>query len=202
MWSTRTIFILSSGLARVVHSAASFQPCPILGLDFIAPQNLQNATAFQAALQNLSSTFDNIGKTGQTPYGAFPNNETSFSVGVFDASSPGLLWSSAYTAPILENATEGTTNVTKDSIFRIGSGSKLITVYLFLLEAGPKWWNHPITEFIPRLADAAKACSATQDPIDCLDWDDVTLGALASHMAGVPRDCELYQRSNADSGED
>ena len=79
--------------------------------------------------------------------------------------------------------------VTEDSIYRIGSLSKLITVYLFLLEVGPSYWNHAITEYIPELEAAASNCLARKDPIECTDWHAVTLGALASHMAGVPRDC-------------
>ncbi|KAK5108392.1 hypothetical protein LTR62_008348 [Meristemomyces frigidus] len=82
----------------------------------------------------------------------------------------------------------GVTEVKEDSVFRIGSGSKLITAYLFLIEVGMKYWGHPITDFVPELAAAARNCSASPDPVDCTDWSEITLGALASHMAGIRND--------------
>ena len=85
--------------------------------------------------------------------------------------------------------------MTEDSIYRVGSLSKLITIYLFLIEAGPRYWNYPITEFVPELAAAAEECSAEEDPVDCIDWEDITLGALASNLAGVPRDCKCRKSS-------
>jgi hypothetical protein len=58
-----------------------------------------------------------------------------------------------------------------------------------MIEAGPNYWSHFITEYIPELKTAASGCSASEDPINCIDWDEITLGALASHTAGLPRDC-------------
>ncbi|KAK5120560.1 hypothetical protein LTR85_006216 [Meristemomyces frigidus] len=88
----------------------------------------------------------------------------------------------------LQKGTEGVKQVTENSVYRIGSGSKLITIYLILIEVGWKYWDHPITDFVPQLGAAARKCSAGTDAVDCIDWNGVTLGALASHMAGIPRD--------------
>jgi len=77
-------------------------------------------------------------------------------VGVFDASSPSALFSYQYTAPTLRNGTQGVQAVTEDSVYRIGSLSKLITAYTFLLAAGPKYWEYPVTKFLPELREAAK----------------------------------------------
>lgn len=182
-------FSILYSLALTSSAAFAYKPCPLLGPVFQPPTQLDQATTFQDALCNLTTTLDSTSKTGQTRYGTFTNNATSFSVGVFDATTPGGIFSYQYSSAALQNGTQGVKHVTEDSVYRIGSGSKLITVYLFLIEAGWKYWGHPITEFIPQLKSAAQNCSATSNAVDCIDWDEVTLGALASHMAGLPRDC-------------
>lgn len=65
--------------------------------------------------------------------------------------------------------------------------SKLITIYTYLVEVGHAYWDKPVTDFIPELAAAAVNCSAAEDPLSCTGWDSITLGALASHLAGVAR---------------
>ncbi|KAK3672594.1 hypothetical protein LTR78_007645 [Recurvomyces mirabilis] len=172
--------------AATLSTVLAYTPCPILGPVFPAPSSLCDADSFQAALKNISTTLDYAGNTGKTPYGNIPSNATSFTVGVFSADE--TLFSHQYTSPWLKTSTQGATEVGVDSVFRIGSGSKLITTYLWLVEVGTKYWGHSITEFVPELAEAPQNCSASADPVDCIDWDEITLGALASHMAGVPRD--------------
>lgn len=74
-----------------------------------------------------------------------------------------------------------------DTVYRVGSISKLLLLYTFLVEAGHDYWHRPITDFIPELVEAAESCSAEADPLTCPDWDEITLGALASHLAGLGR---------------
>ena len=69
----------------------------------------------------------------------------------------------------------------------MGSVSKLIFLYTFLVEVGHAHWHRSITDFIPELAEAAESCSAELDPLTCPDWNEITLGALASHLAGLGR---------------
>ena len=38
-----------------------------------------------------------------------------------------------------------------DTVYRIASISKLLTVYTLLLEIGDKYWGRAITDFIPEL---------------------------------------------------
>ena len=170
--------------------SAAYKPCPLLGLTFPPPADLHHATVFQNALQNISATLDQAVKSSESPYGPLNSNATSFSVGIFDASNKDALFSYQYSSQALRNGTEGVREVTEDSVYRVGSLSKLIFAYLFMIEAGPKYWNHPVTEFVPELKVAAANCSAEGNPVDCIDWNHVTLGALLSHTAGIPRDCE------------
>ncbi|KAK5738679.1 hypothetical protein LTR17_005811 [Elasticomyces elasticus] len=173
-------------LAASSLAVSAYKPCPLLGPVFEAPDSLCEANIFQSALRNLTATLDYAGRSGVTPFGKIPSEATSFTVGIFDAES--TLFSHQYSSPALKNDTAGVKTVTEDSVFRIGSGSKLITVYLFLVEVGAQYWSHPITEFLPILAEAAQNCSATGNPVDCIDWEHVTLGSLASHVSGIPRD--------------
>lgn len=55
------------------------------------------------------------------------------------------------------------------------------------MEVGHDHWHRKITELVPELAEAAASCSAESDPLTCPDWHEITLGALASHLAGVGR---------------
>jgi CubicO group peptidase (beta-lactamase class C family) len=76
---------------------------------------------------------------------------------------------------------------TDETVYRLGSVSKLLFLYTFLVEVGHAHWHRPITDFIPELAEAAESCSAELDPLTCPDWHEITLGALASHLAGLGR---------------
>ena len=73
-----------------------------------------------------------------------------------------------------------------DSIFRIGSVSKLVSVYMLLVEIGDKYWDIAITDIIPELRNRT---NSSANPIDFVRWADITLGALAGQVAGLPRDC-------------
>ena len=91
-------------------------------------------------------------------------------------------------AASLSSSSTGTTHVNGDTIYRIGSLSKLITAYLFLLEAGPKYWSHAVTDFVPELKRRTQECLSRQDAIDCIDSTGITWGALASHESGIGRE--------------
>ncbi|KAK3081622.1 hypothetical protein LTS18_004686, partial [Coniosporium uncinatum] len=175
-------------LSLLIPAVVAYQPCPLLGPTFEQPAKVQRSRVFQDAARNLTSILNEAVRAGHTSYGPLSSNLTSFSVGVFDASSPFALFSYQHTASTLRNSTQGVQAVTEDSVYRIGSLSKLITAYIFLLAAGPKYWEYPVTKFLPELREAAKNCSAKSRAVDCIDWTHVTLGALASHMAGIPRD--------------
>ena len=74
-----------------------------------------------------------------------------------------------------------------ETVYRAGSVSKLLFLYTFLVEVGHAHWHRPVTDLLPELAEAAKACSSEEHPLTCPDWEEITLGALASHLAGIGR---------------
>lgn len=153
---------------------------PLLGLVFPPPTLSENGS-FSRALASLKNSL-----TSAIIDAGF--NDTSISVALFDTGS--TLFNFQYTTPSVKLDALGTDEVDLNTIYRIGSASKLITAYLFIIEVGDRYWDESVTKFVPELQAATEKCSAQADEKDCVDWTGVTLGALSSHMAGVPRDCQ------------
>jgi CubicO group peptidase (beta-lactamase class C family) len=79
--------------------------------------------------------------------------------------------------------------VDADTVYRIGSLTKIFTVFTFLLEAGDVHFNSPVTNYVPELAALAKNTSG--NAITRIAWEDITIGELASHMAGIASDSKI-----------
>lgn len=114
-------------------------------------------------------------------------NETSFSVEAFSIHDPESLFTFHYSALSLANSTEGVAVANSTSIYRIGSISKAWTVYIWLLAVGDEAFNDPITRYVPELAEYASSHD-TADQLNILNWNSVTIGALASQLSGFSRD--------------
>ncbi|KAI9687086.1 MAG: hypothetical protein M1822_002496 [Bathelium mastoideum] len=177
---------LSTLASSSTVSALTFPDCPILGPVFPPPKNL-NASVLQDAFQNLTQTLNDAIAVGNSTHGPV-DNDTAYAVQFFSSyeATPAFQW--YYTPLSIRNGSFGTKNVDGDSIFRIGSVTKLFTVYALLAEVGDLYWDQPVTQFLPELDQQSQ--ESQTDPINFLRWNDVTLGALASHLAGVTRDLE------------
>lgn len=169
-------------------------PCPILGGDYPAPSNLSSSSTIQSAASNLTSLLNTTILTGNSTHGSVQLNNTSVSISIFSTSDPvnNPFFEYHYTSPTLSNVTNGVKTVDSNSIYRIGSMSKLFTVYTFLAEVGDGHWNEPVTKYVPELAAAAKS---QQDATVSVQWTDVTLGDLASQLSGIGRDCKHRYKS-------
>ncbi|KAI1344430.1 beta-lactamase/transpeptidase-like protein [Xylariaceae sp. FL0016] len=192
-----TIFLLRYAitlLAAAVAPVAGIPNCPFPGPAFPKPTNLAASQTVQTALTNLTATFDARGADPvQNP------NGTSWSIQVFSASSDQALWEHYHTAMnLLSTDNPGVKSVGADTIYRLGSLTKIFTIMTFLSEAGDAYWNTPVTRFVPELE--LLAGKAQYDPVMNVAWGDITLGMLASHTAGVVRDYaiqgELTQEHN------
>jgi CubicO group peptidase (beta-lactamase class C family) len=76
-------------------------------------------------------------------------------------------------------------------VYRLGSVTNVFTVLAFLAEAGDIDWNQPITKYIPELAKLDDRSDSNDfDSVGETDWDDITIGALASQVSGLGRDCK------------
>lgn len=130
--------------------------------------------------------------TGNSRYGAFDGDTTSFSIEFYSVHDSQLLLEHHHTAPSLVQKA-GADVVGPDSIYRIASITKAVTVYTFLAVAGDGRFNDPITRYVPELRDAARKLDAALHPIDHIAWEDVTICGLASHMSSIPRDSTLFK---------
>jgi CubicO group peptidase (beta-lactamase class C family) len=151
------------------------QNCPILGPAYPAVTNIA-ALKLTAAKAKFDKALESVNRSS-----------TSFAVQVYSAHDDNLIYSTYNTA----TAQVGAAVVGPDTIWRVFSISKAITVYAFLARLGDGYWNEPITKFIPELADAP-----FRDPTRDVNWAEVTLGSLAGQSSGVTRDCKYGQRPN------
>ncbi|KAF4637989.1 hypothetical protein G7Y89_g82 [Cudoniella acicularis] len=180
-----TISLLSALLPLTTQARTS---CPLLGPDFPEPKNLSSQPSIQAAVNNLTSVLQQIISTGNSSYGLFDSQNTSFALEIYSTNEPEPLFSQYYTAPSVASDQYGVKSIDTNTIFRIGSLTKLLTIYTFLIQDGDIKFNEPITKYVPELAAASQTYNATANPIDYVDWDDITIGELASQSAGIGRD--------------
>jgi hypothetical protein len=177
----RSIGVVISLLVARAVLGKSTQICAILGRQFPAPTSLPTDSTFLKASASLEETINELLKTA-------PYKTTSFSIGMFSSTEKDLLYDFHHTDDSVRNSSSGTKRVDKDSIYRLGSISKLITIYLFLIREGGKRLHEPITYFLPGLSQV----NVTSSDLDAIlpKWEDITVGELASHLGGLTRDCE------------
>jgi CubicO group peptidase (beta-lactamase class C family) len=176
-------------ISLALFASASAQPssnyCPLLGPVFPPPTDLSNDPTFAAAIQDITSTLEQATNNGSL-------SDMSISVQIFDASDAGPLLNFAYTADNI-NTTLGVSTVNQDTVFRIGSVSKLWTMVLFLVEEGLWPFQEPVARFVPELREAASELRwdprKRRNGIDYVYWGEISIGELASHLAGIARDC-------------
>ncbi|KAH8657601.1 beta-lactamase/transpeptidase-like protein [Tricladium varicosporioides] len=181
--------------------------CPLLGPDFPAAKNLSSSLSIKNAITNLTQTLDQTIKSGNSRYGPFETLNTSFALEIFSTSESQPLFTKYYTAPSVASHKAGTKGVDTNTIFRIGSLTKLLTAYTWLIHDTDIKFTSPITKFLPELAAAAEKYNATEHPIDYVSWEDITIGELFSHTAGLGRDYEgvgaigspFFSRPNANT---
>ncbi|KAI1459690.1 beta-lactamase/transpeptidase-like protein [Annulohypoxylon moriforme] len=181
----------------MIAPAGGIPNCPYPGPAFPKPSSLASSDAIKTAMANLTATFNARGTDSVNN----PNG-TSWSIQVFSASDTDddtPLWSHYHTATELLTAnTPGVKSVNGDTVYRLGSVTKIFTILTFLIEAGDTYWNAPVTQWVPELE--LLSGKAQYDPIMNVDWDSVTLQDLASHLAGIVRDYaiegELTQENN------
>ncbi|KAL6706258.1 hypothetical protein ACN47E_005993 [Coniothyrium glycines] len=181
LWSNLHVLLTLSRSAFVLASPN----CPLSGPEFPSPQRLADHPIWQSALANLTSVFDYIDDSNITGIDRF-----SYSVQVF-STNPGdpILWERHRTARNLPPETIGVSRVDGNTIYRLGSVSKVLTVLAFLAELGDVHWNQPITKVIPEIARlAGRSTSSTFDVVRETAWDDVTIGSLAAQVSGLGRD--------------
>ncbi|EGZ77047.1 beta-lactamase/transpeptidase-like protein [Neurospora tetrasperma FGSC 2509] len=170
--------------------------CPPLGPVFEKPRNFKTSAAIRAALANLTETFQARDEDNSAAVRA---NITSYSLEVFSISDTDpVIFSCHHTAPAhaSSNITNGGVKKTDaDTVYRLGSLTKIFTVYTWLVQDGDVKWNEPITKYVPELAKAAD--KAKDDPVGNVAWGEVTVGSLVGQLSGAVRD---YQNTAVQLG--
>ncbi|KAK2755034.1 hypothetical protein FQN54_006562 [Arachnomyces sp. PD_36] len=194
MFPSSSISLGAALLLLAKPAFSEFHPCPLLGPRFPAPTSLIDSPIIQSALDDLESQFNNTIATGNSSHGPTTPNATSFSVSLFSiaegssySSDKPFFYEFHHTAPPIKSSSVGVQAVDADSIYRIGALSQIFCVWSLLIEAGDGHWHEPVTKYVPELADAVEDL-VPSNSIEYVDWDQVTLGDLASHMAGIGRD--------------
>ncbi|EXL44570.1 hypothetical protein FOCG_13537 [Fusarium oxysporum f. sp. radicis-lycopersici 26381] len=166
------------GLSTV--PAQALRPCPLFGPDLPIPTALSDDVSIRNALSEILQLVPSLDIEFQN---------TSFSIDIYPAADQRPLFSYHHSAPTLQKHGHGVQAVNDTTVYRIGSISKLLTAYVYLLEVGDVSFNQPVTRYVPELADiSARPRNKSASALQYVDWDAITIGALASHMAGIPRD--------------
>ncbi|RAL15086.1 serine hydrolase domain-containing protein [Aspergillus homomorphus CBS 101889] len=175
--------LLASLLSSVLGAPSNY--CPLLGPVFPPARAISTSSAFLSAKNNISAALDSA-IAGTSPLNSVYNpNTTSFAIQVFSKYDAEPLFESYYTAPNV-NASVGVQTVDENTVFRIGSGSKVWTVLLMLIERGDAVFREPVAKYVPEIRAWSNRPHGNE--IDSVRWNEVTIGELASHLAGIPRD--------------
>jgi hypothetical protein len=166
-----------------------------LGSVYSTPSNLVREASIQKTAKTVSKALLEALSTGHSPYGIFTANITSLSVTMTsvsqsedDADDQVPILDFHFTSPNLNHS--GVTEVNQDSVYRLGSVSKLFTIYALLLKSGFNKWNTPVTDILPELHNCTDM-SPDVFPVDRINWKQVTIGSLASQLSGIGRDSRI-----------
>ncbi|KAE9373571.1 beta-lactamase/transpeptidase-like protein [Stipitochalara longipes BDJ] len=178
------VFVL---LATVIVADVFPDPSLLLGPVFPAPRYLSTNFGFLATGSQLSSALKSCLSRGESLFGNFTPNVSSVSISMASTAQEASIFAFNLTGSGLNMSAGGVESISIDTVFRIGSISKLFTAYTFLLHNGLKLWQRPITDYVPELRRLSRL-SDTPSDLDSVRWEEVTLGSLASHMSGIGRD--------------
>lgn len=168
------------GLAdNIVTPNTAVSNCPPLGAVLPPPKKPSKNEAVKKALSRIQE----LQEEAQFLFG----NATGVAVSVSSAYEDDILGSLTYT-PAVYN-TSGTHVVDGDTVFRIASVSKVFTAMGLLLLGENIRFSDPITKYVPELNQLDREQSM-QNEITIMDWDHITIDAMASHLAGVGGNCE------------
>lgn len=149
--------------------------CPLLGpmfpydFDMLEYRSMQNAiSSFPKAIESLFTS------------GALHRAQTTFSVDVFSTVTNQSIYQYHHAAPGL-NGTLSSGKLNDETIYRIGSVSKLYTAYSILASHGSlDILDHPVTDYVPELSG-----NQGSDPLERIVYEDVTVGALMAQQGGT-----------------
>lgn len=176
-------------LASVSCAAASSSSCPPLGPSYPAPKvGLATDAQLKAAWSNLTASLDLL-----LPTNAAAGDDAFLSVGVASVHEKSPLFEYHRMPSKASINAIGSASVTQDTVFRLGSITKVFTVLALTLHEDKFSWDDPITKHVPELRclHAPHRANGTTPAPFSVEWHQITLRALSSQLAGIPRDSTL-----------
>jgi CubicO group peptidase (beta-lactamase class C family) len=158
----------------IFSSFTAAKVCPPQGAVLPAPRAPHSNSAVKKAAEGLKATLDKRLESFQA---------SGISIGVKSIHEDEHLFEYNLTPEIAEDI--GTDKIDSDSIFRVGSLSKLVPVLGVLQQNGVNL-DDSILEYIPELQGASE-----DDELTATQWEDVTIRSLMSHMSGMATDSEF-----------
>ena len=146
-----------------------------------------NKSVTASCWQNITSTLDgafagwNASNPANSTVLATVGNIT-LSLGLFSLHDPEArqLQYHHSSSEIKTEPQNGTTKVDGNSIYRVASVSKLITVLAGMLELSDAQWNRPLSSILPALKEHLG------DDDLAINWDEITPWSLATQLSGIP----------------
>lgn len=159
----RNILFLATSVSGVLAAGA----CPFIGPAFPAPKLLSMNAEFKTSLANLESIIEQAFSSSGTSHGPINANDT-YSIQIFSTRDRDPLLDFHHRGlDVIGNET-----IDGDSIYRVASVTKLLTVYLILLQTGDGIFDDLVTKHVPEFAGIAH-------------WEGVTVGAVAGYVSGI-----------------
>ncbi|OJD17179.1 hypothetical protein AJ78_02723 [Emergomyces pasteurianus Ep9510] len=144
--------------------------CPVFGPAFPPPRGLSGSSTWKKAIDNFESKLSDLLRQSTD----LDASNTSFSINIFSSYEDKLLYEYHHDAPGLKGSIAEGQKLNGDTMYRIASISKAITVYTFLIEAGFKYFNCPIARLVPEIASAVKSVEKNADDTLITQWSDIT----------------------------
>jgi len=170
--NTNLLLVASAAVTAFFPSLASAKYCPPLGPVLPPAKQPSHHAAVKEAVKALGERF--ASDTSKI-------EASAISIGVKSIYDDKPMVDLHFTPSIKDK--NGTKKVDANTIYRIGSATKVFTVLAALQESSISF-EDPILKYLPKLKEKQPEGSE----LDAVKWDEITIGALASHVAGVGRD--------------
>ncbi|KAI0195230.1 putative alkaline D-peptidase [Xylaria flabelliformis] len=177
-------------------SVAAASLClPTVFARFLGPLNpapvdlTSDASSVQSQWKNITSTLEGHLNGTARNEALSGLDKITFSLGLFSVHDLKAAGSLQYhhTGPDVRNATFGVNTVDGNSIYRLASMTKVMTVYSGLLLLKPSDWHKPLTKIFPEISSLPK-----NDPVHHIQWETITPFSLASQISGIPADARPF----------
>jgi len=175
--SIKGSILLTISVAASLVSSSACPPIAHFPPPRLLDKSVKDHPVLGSYLKNLTQLFDSF--SSNSTLAGYNTTHTSFSIQITNPNhrEDDPIWEYHYTAVDVDP--RGTKKVTPNTQFRVGSVSKLLTM-IGVLKASIGL-EESIVKYIPELKNFKRGGKS---------WDDITIKALGSHLAGVQRDCE------------